>query len=121
MTQAPATKLSDIEYLNQAEAALAAIERCCDTLNDSTDADIDNQRTGGMVTLTFANKSQIIINLQKPLQEIWMAARAGGFHYKFDQKSQVWRDTKLGSELFADLTLYASAQSGESLRFKHVL
>ncbi len=28
-----------------------------------------------MVTLTFANRSQIIVNLQKPLQEIWMAAR----------------------------------------------
>jgi CyaY protein len=109
--------LSDIEYLNQAEAALAAIERCCDTLNDATDADIDNQRTGGMVTLTFTNKSQIIINLQKPLQEIWMAARAGGFHYKFDLASGTWRDTKQATELFTDLSRYASEQSGVRLIF----
>jgi CyaY protein len=104
--------LSDIDYLNHAEAALAAIERCCDQLNDTTDADIDNQRTGGMVTLTFSNKSQIIINLQKPLQEIWMAAKAGGFHYKFD--GSAWRDTKQATELFTDLSRYASEQTSNS-------
>jgi CyaY protein len=43
-------------------------------INDDTDADVDNQRTGGMVTLVFANRSQIVVNLQKPLHEVWMAA-----------------------------------------------
>lgn len=109
--------LTDIEYLNHAEAALAAIERCCDILNDTTDADIDNQRTGGMVTLAFTNKSQIIINLQKPLQEIWVAAKAGGFHYKFDVVSRRWQDTKQATELFDDLSRYASEQSGMTLVF----
>ncbi len=107
--------MTDIEYLNHAEAALAAIERRCDSLNDTTDADIDNQRTGGMITLTFSNKTQLIINLQKPLQEIWLAARAGGFHYKFD--GHAWLDTKQASELFADISRYASEQSGVSVAF----
>jgi CyaY protein len=117
MTQAQVLKLSDIEYLNHAEAALASLERNCDRLNDNTDTDIDNQRTGGMVTMTFTNKSQIIINLQKPLQEIWLAAKAGGFHYKFDMTSQTWRDTKQATELFADVSRYASEQSGATLTF----
>ncbi len=117
MTQAQAPNLSDIEYLNHAEAALASIEQNCDLINDSTDADIDNQRTGGMVTMTFTNKSQIIINLQKPLQEIWLAAKAGGFHYKFDVLSQTWRDTKQATELFTDISRYASEQSGTALTF----
>jgi CyaY protein len=109
--------MTDIEYLNRAEAALGSLERNCDNLNDNTDADIDNQRTGGMITLTFSNKSQIIINLQKPLQEIWLAAKAGGFHYKFEAASQTWRDTKRATELFADLSRYASDQSGMALLF----
>jgi CyaY protein len=109
--------LTDIEYLNHAEAALASIERNCDLLNDSSDADIDNQRTGGMVTMTFPNKSQIIINLQKPLQEIWLAAKAGGFHYKFDSTNKTWRDTKQATELFADISRYASQQSDVPLLF----
>ncbi len=103
--------MTDIDYLNHAEKALAAIEQSCDRINDTSDADIDNQRTGGMITLTFANRSQIIINLQKPLQEIWMAAKAGGFHYKF--RSNQWLNTKDDSEFFAALSLYASEQSGQ--------
>ena len=107
--------MTDLEYLDHAESALKAVEMACDQINDQTDADIDNQRTGGMITLTFANRSQIIINLQKPLQEIWMAARAGGFHYKFD--GDQWRDTKAGSDFFNDLSRYASEQSACPLIF----
>ncbi|MDD2535814.1 MAG: iron donor protein CyaY [Macromonas bipunctata] len=107
--------MTDQEYQYHAEAALAAIERACDRINDSTDADIDNQRSGGMITLTFANRSQIVINLQKPLHEVWMAARAGGFHYKFD--GQHWQDTKGAGEFFAHLSREASAQAGLALDF----
>ena len=107
--------MTDLEYLDHAENALRAVELACDRINDDTDADIDNQRTGGMITLTFANRSQIIINLQKPLQEIWLAAKAGGFHYKF--KGDQWQDTKTASEFFADVSRYASEQSGQLLVF----
>jgi CyaY protein len=107
--------MTDLEYLDRAEALLAGVEASCDRINDSTDADVDNQRVGGMVTLTFADRSQIIVNMQKPLQEIWLAARAGGFHYRFD--GQCWRDTKGPGEFFADLSRYASEQAGRPLTF----
>ena len=107
--------MTELAYLDKAEAALKAIEMACDRINDATDADVDNQRTGGMITLTFADRSQIIINLQKPLQEIWLAARSGGFHYRLSQEQ--WTDTKDGSELFACLSRYASEQAGQSLVF----
>jgi CyaY protein len=108
--------MTELEYLDRAEALLNAVEACCDRINESTDADVDNQRVGGMVTLTFPDRSQIVVNLQKPLQEIWLAAKAGGFHYRFD--GQCWRDTKgHGGEFFADLSREASAQSGRALVF----
>ena len=107
--------MTDPEYLNHAEAALRAVELACDKINETTDADIDNQRSGGMITLTFVNKSQIVMNLQKPLQEIWLAAKAGGFHYKcIDGK---WLDTKNEAEFFAVLTREASAQAGQAVVF----
>ena len=106
--------MTDTEYMDRAEALLRAVEQACDRINDESDADIDNQRVGGMITLTLPNRSQIIINLQKPLQEVWMAAKAGGFHYRFD--GQVWRDTKAGTEFFADLSRFASEQTGTPLR-----
>lgn len=108
--------MTDLEYQDLAESALRAIELACDRINDETDADIDNQRTGGMITLTFSNRSQIIINLQKPLQEIWMAAKAGGFHYRFNRTH--WADTRDSSEFFANLSRNASEQAGLPLLFK---
>lgn len=107
--------MTDPEYMDRAEALLARVEAGCDRINDSTDADIDNQRVGGMVTLTFANGSQIVVNLQKPLHEVWMAARAGGFHYRFGDGQ--WLDTKGQGEFFAHLSKYASEQAGQPLAF----
>jgi CyaY protein len=107
--------MTDLEYQDRAEALLASVEAACDRLNERANTDIDNQRVGGMVTLTFEDGSQIIVNLQKPLHEVWMAARAGGFHYRFD--GACWRDTKAGSEFFADLSRYAGQQAGQPLTF----
>ncbi len=107
--------MTDLEYADRAEAALTAIELGCDKLNDATDADIDNQRVGGMVTLTFANGSQIVVNLQKPLHEIWVAAKRGGYHLKW-QDGQ-WQDTKTGFELFALLAELVSEQAEQAVSF----
>ena len=107
--------MTDLEYLDRAEALLASVEAGCDRINESSDADIDNQRVGGMVTLTFDDRSQIIVNLQKPLHEVWLAAKAGGFHYKFDGGQ--WRDTKGNGEFFANLSRYAGEQAGQPLTF----
>ena len=101
--------------MDRAESVLKSIEACCDRINEVTDVDIDNQRVGGMVTLVFSNGSQIVVNLQKPLHEIWLAARSGGYHYKFDGAH--WQDTKGQGEFFARLSVDASTQSGRSLVF----
>jgi len=90
--------MTDLEFMDHAEQLLLAVERSCDRINDTSDADVDSQRSGGMVTLTFPNRSQIVINLQKPLHEVWMAARSGGYHYRFDGSH--WQDTKGAGEFF---------------------
>lgn len=107
--------MTDLEFLDRAERALADIEASVDRINDATDADIDSQRVGGMITITFRNRTQIIVNLQKPLHEIWLAAKSGGYHFKFD--GQQWMDTKGQGELFAHLSRDALAQSGQPLAF----
>lgn len=107
--------MTDLEFLDQAENALKSIEAACDRINDAGEADIDNQRMGGMITLSFENKSQIVVNLQKPLQEIWLATKRGGYHYKFI--SGQWLDTKSGIELFANLSDCASEQAQSVLVF----
>lgn len=107
--------MTDLEFMDHAEQLLLAVESRCDRISETTDVDVDSQRTGNVVTLTFANRSQIVINLQKPLQEVWMAARSGGYHYRFD--GLAWQDTKGAGEFFARLSSDATTQSGRELEF----
>jgi len=107
--------MTDSEFMDRAEALLLAIEKNCDRMNESVDVDIDNQRVGGMVTLVFANRSQIVVNLQKPLHEVWMAARSGGYHYKFANGR--WLDSRNNEEFFECLSHNATAQAGVNLYF----
>ena len=109
--------MNDLEFLDCAEKLLLAVEQGCDRINDESDADIDAQRAGGMVTLSFPNRSQIVINLQRPLHEVWLAAKAGGFHFRYDADQACWLDTKGEGEFFACLSRYASEQSGLGLTF----
>ena len=107
--------MTDTEFMDRSEALLLAVEEACDRINETTDTDLDCQRVGGMLTLVFANRSQIIVNLQKPLHEVWLAARSGGYHYKFN--SNKWMDTKGQGEFFLQLSRDASVQSGQALQF----
>ena len=107
--------MTDNEFMNHAETLLQRLEALCDQFNDQDDLDIDNQRVGGMVTLSFPNKSQLIVNLQKPLHEVWLAAQSGGYHYRFD--GAAWKDTKGQGEFWQQLSRDASLQYGRPLHF----
>lgn len=80
---------------------------------DASGAEIDTETATGILTLEFADGSKIIINRQRPIQELWLAAKAGGFHYKWD--GAAWRNTRDGSEFFSALSSYASQQAGQTV------
>jgi CyaY protein len=116
MTSCPtATPLSDADYQRLGGQVLASIEAAADRWLQDDLIDIDTQRTGGLLELVFPEDGRIVINLQPPLQEIWLAARAGGYHYRHVQGR--WLDTRDGSEFFDALSRHASAQGGVELRF----
>lgn len=101
------------EFLAHADAALRAIEDAVSRIGDNGDIDIEASRAGNVVTIEFEDGSKIIVNSQEPMQEMWVAARAGGFHYRWDGAR--WIDTKSGAELFDALSRYASQQAGAAL------
>jgi CyaY protein len=116
MSTAPvASALSDSEYQRETTALLSRIEAKADRWLQDDVIDIDTQRTGGLLELSFPDGSKIIVNTQPPLHEVWLAARGGGFHYRWDQGR--WRDTRDGSEFFAALSQHASLQGGKPLAF----
>ena len=116
MSTAPAAaSLSDADYQHATNALLARIEAAADRWLQDDVIDIDTQRTGGLLELSFPNGSKIIVNTQPPLHEVWLAARDGGFHYRWSAGS--WVDTRDGSEFLRALSRHASAQGGLALEF----
>jgi CyaY protein len=110
-----ASTLTDAEYHRLAFEVLARIESTLDAWLQADVIDIDAQRTGGLVELSLPGGSKIVINTQPPLHELWLAARAGGYHFKYIDGQ--WRDTKDGVEFFERLSREASAQAGKTLVF----
>jgi CyaY protein len=108
--------LTDAQYNAAIQAALQRIETAVDRWAEDDVIDIDTARTGSMLTLSMPNRSQLIVNAQPPLQELWLAARRGGFHFKLNQASQ-WIDTRSGDEFFALLSACAGEQGKPGLVF----
>ncbi len=118
MSTAPAARpdgLTDTEYQRETTALLARIEAAADRWLQDGVIDIDTHRSGGLLELSFPNGSKIIVNTQPPLHEVWLAARAGGYHYRWVDGQ--WRDTRDGSEFIEALSRHASTQGGVTLRF----
>jgi CyaY protein len=115
--------LSDAGFYAIAEKTLKAIEISLEEAFQETDLDLDICRLGGnVVNIQFEDKSVIVVNTQSPLQEIWVAAKEGGFHYKWSGtlSEPLWLDTKTGAELFSELSRLASQQAKTSLVVKFI-
>lgn len=115
--------LSDAGFYAIAEKTLKAIEISLEEAFQESDLDLDISRQGGnVVNIQFEDKSVIVVNTQSPLQEIWVAAKEGGFHYKWSGTltKPLWLDTKTGAELFSELSRLASQQAKSTLVVKFI-
>lgn len=101
--------MTEFEFLARAQAVLDAIERATDAVADVID--IELSRSGNVLTLEMPEGGKIVVNTQTPMQQIWVAARSGGYHYALAADGR-WCDTRDGSELFAALSRIVSAQGG---------
>jgi len=100
------------EFNQKVDDTLSAIE---DAL-DACDTELDWDFAGGILTIECDNGSQVIINRQAPTRQIWVAARAGGFHFDYYADKDCWKQDEL--ELFALLNKSLSAQSGETVKLE---
>lgn len=107
--------LSDSDFQRLTHEILGSIEATVDRWLQDDVIDIDPQRTGGLLELAFPGGSKIIINTQPPLQELWLAARGGGYHFRHQDGR--WVDTRDGTEFFVRLSAEASAQGARTLTF----
>ena len=100
--------MTEAEFAERADAALARIDAALE--ESGVDADVE-RKEGGVIDIEFADRSRMVINRHAAAREIWVAARVGGFHFRWD--GSAWRDTRDGVELFSALSRLVSGQSGQ--------
>ncbi len=92
--------MDEQRYEVLANDALRRIE----ALLENVDAeDVDWERAGDVLTLTFRSKQRAVVNTQRPTRQIWVAANARAWHYDWDEGGMHWVDSKTGAELFEQL------------------
>lgn len=102
--------MDESAFSELADAELARIEAALEACG----AEIDIETMpGGVLELEFENGSKMVINRHLAAQEIWVAAKSGGFH--FAPRDGQWIAGRDGSELYATLSRLVSEQSGEAL------
>jgi len=111
--------IDDKQFYQLGSNLLQSIEAALEAADDELDLDLDVERQGGnVINIRFRDKSVIVVNTQPPLHEIWVAAKSGGYHYRWagTMATPLWLDTKTGRELLSDLTQFASAQAGQAVK-----
>lgn len=94
------------EFHQLTEVLFNEIEQQTDRFAEQYDTDIDFERHGNVMTITFENHSKIIINTQEPLLQVWMATRQQGYH--FDYKNGDWlcnRSNENFNQLFSQAVI----------------
>ena len=111
--------MTESEFLSLADTTLSRIEGALEEVTQSTDLDIECSRNGNVLEIEFIdNGTKVIVNSQAPLQEMWVAAKSGGFHYRRD--ADRWVNTRDGSELYAALSGMLSEQGNADILIQPV-
>jgi len=102
--------MTETEFLALIDQVLESIESQADDWAASLDVDVETSRSGNVLTLVFEDDTHVVVNSQAAMQELWVAARSGGFHYRYD--GQHWNDTRGGPQLPDALSQICSAAAG---------
>jgi CyaY protein len=101
---------TDTEFIAAADVVLVAIGVALDRALAQSDADVDWGLNDGILEIDAGDSGKLIVNRHVHNREIWVAARAGGFHFRAEGGR--WRDTRSGEELLAVLARLLLEQTG---------
>jgi CyaY protein len=111
--------ITDTEFHRLADEMFAEIENAVEKAIDEQDADVDINASGHVLQLSFEDGSQIVINKQEPLHEIWLATKSGGYHFNYHDEK--WVDTRNGLEFMPFIIDAINKQSGIRLEINTTL
>src|SRR5437588_4988055 len=101
---------TESDFIAAADATLAKIGLALDAALETGNADVDWNLNDGILEIECADGSKLIVNRHVPNRELWVAARAGGFHFRAE--GGAWRDTRSGDDLAVTLAKLLRTQGG---------
>jgi CyaY protein len=106
--------IDEPSYQHLADRTFKRIE---DALKDVDADDVDVERSGDVVTLTFKGNKRCVLNTQRPTRQIWLAANSRAWHFSYDSARDVWIDDKQpGVELFATVEDVVKQGAGVAIK-----
>ena len=103
--------MNESEFHQRVDDILLAIEEAI----DDSGSDLDYENAAGILTLELENGSQIIINRQTPVKQLWLAVRSGGYHFDWSDDAGGWVHDRDGRAFMDMLNQALEAQGGEAL------
>jgi CyaY protein len=101
---------TESEFIAAADSTLATIGLALDAALETDNVDVDWSLNDGILEIECADGSKLIVNRHVPNREIWVAARAGGYHFRAHEGR--WRDTRGAEELSVVLPRLLKGQGG---------
>lgn len=109
---------SENTFLTRAIATLNQLDIAIECAAQAADIDIETNRHDHLLEIEFSDGNKIIINLQAPMQEIWVASKAGGFHFRYNNTDHCWLDTRDKQELYQLVTQLIHQHTNTMLNLK---
>jgi len=98
------------EFDSLADAMLERIARAVEESGADCDCEPED---AGVMELEFDDGSRIVVNRHSAARQIWVAARSGDYHFRWNGSE--WVDTRGGGELLAVLSKLVSEQSNRAV------
>jgi CyaY protein len=99
--------MTEAQFRPLAQAAINAVRRACDVHDPDV---VEAVTDGDVVKLSFASGQPFVLNMQRPVREMWLAADRQAWHFRYDGAH--WRDKRSGEELFATIALRVKERCG---------
>jgi CyaY protein len=102
--------MDEQQYLRSADACLERAARWLGAVED-----VDVTTGDGLLTIEFEDGARFVLNRQSAARQMWLAAGARAWHYRWDASRGAWLDDRDGHELFDRLAQEVGGKLGVRL------
>ncbi|MDB5108088.1 MAG: Frataxin CyaY, facilitates iron supply for heme synthesis or Fe-S cluster assembly [Candidatus Binatus sp.] len=104
--------MDDQTFRERSDASLSRVAKWLEELDPD---EVDYSTGDGVVTIEFADGAKFVLSRQAQMKQMWLAAGAHGYHYKWDDSGTTWLDDKDGHELYPRIAEVVADQVGHPI------